>query len=273
MSKPVFYTFGGSVWAAVDELAIPELGYGPNDIETKVVNLVQGENFKPSFLEINPNATLPTLTADGKTYASTIDVTKYLIDHAPKPASKPSGTNLVVRIHEADIDPNFALLLARSDDELKAKGAGIALAFLSNRQASLEKNAPTPEAAKHTEFYKSKMADNGMLKSIYEGNAPPEAKGQFYAASNKHWDNLRKFILEELPTYLPESGLIGGETPDEDDFHTGAWLARIVATLGGTDVSALSKELNAPVPPKVESYWKAWSGRDSWKSVYAEGLH
>ena len=76
-----------------------------------------------------------------------------------------------------------------------------------------------------------------------------------------------------MPGYLPESGLIGGERPGEDDFHVGAWLARIVSTTGGKEVSALEAELGQPVPPKVVSYWNAWSERDSWKKVYAQGLH
>jgi len=273
MSKAVFYTFGGSVWAAAPELAIVELGYGPEDIDIKVVNLVEGANFEPSFLKINPAATLPTLTADGKTYTSTVEVIDYLVKHAKRSPGKSSGTDLVKRIHEDDIDPNFALLLARSDDELKAKGAGIGLAFLGNRQTSLEKHSKTPEGAAHANFYKEKIAGNGGLLSIYKGEVPDDDKNKFFGASKAHWEHLRKFILEELPTRLPEQGFVGGDKPGEDDFHVGAWLARIVSTVGGTDVDALRSELDQGVPPKVASYWAAWSARDSWKSVYASGLH
>ena len=65
------------------------------------------------YLE-NPNATLPTLSVDGKVYTNTTDVISYLVQNPPKPAGKPSGTGLVKRIHEDDIDPNFALLLSVS---------------------------------------------------------------------------------------------------------------------------------------------------------------
>lgn len=140
-------------------------------------------------------------------------------------------------------------------------------------QKALEHHAASSEGAEHSEFYKAKIAGNGGILSIYNGSATAEATQQFYETSQQHWVQLRKFILEELPGYLPEHGFIGGERPGEDDFHVGAWLARIVATTGGKDVGALEAELGHPVPPKVIEYWNTWSVRDSWKKVYADGLH
>ncbi|TDL28688.1 hypothetical protein BD410DRAFT_834737 [Rickenella mellea] len=271
MSKPVLYVFVGSVWAKVPELAVAELGYG-DKVEKRVVNLINGENFAPEFLKINPNATLPTLTAGGKVYTNTTDVTKYLVENAP--INPPSKTNkdLIERIHEDNIDPNFAMLLARSDEELKAKGGGVPLFFLKNRQDSLLKHAATVEAKPYEDFYTKKIAGNGGLLSIYNGTAPGEAKDGFFKQSNAHWDNLRVFINSELPAALPDHGFIGGDRPGEADFHVGAWLARIVS-LFGTDINDLTNNLGGPVPKKVDTYWKAWSSRDSWKEVYADGLH
>jgi hypothetical protein len=111
------------------------------------------------------------------------------------------------------------------------------------------------------------------LKAIYEGNVPAEAKQGFFATSTKHWENIRKFVLEEVPQVLPDEGFIGGERPGEDDFHLGAWLARIVGVVGGKDIDDLKEELGQDVPEKVVKYWQTWSARDSWKTVYAEGLH
>ncbi|KAI5122581.1 hypothetical protein M0805_004798 [Coniferiporia weirii] len=273
MSKPVLYTFGGSVWSAAPELALQELGYGSDGVETKIINLVNGENFDPSFIKINPKATLPTLAANGKTYTSTVEVISYLIANAPKQPGKPSGTDLVKRIHEDDIDPNFALLLSRNDEEKTARAGGIVLTFLSNRQAALEKHSVTPEGAEFSDFYVDKIAANGGLLAVYADKAHPDAKQKFFETSEQHWANLRTFILETLPGYLPSSGFIGGESPGEDDFHVGAWLARIVATIGGSDTSALPNEIKQDVPLKVKTYWKTWSDRDSWKLVYAGGLH
>jgi len=229
----------------------------------------------PSFLKINPHATLPTLTADGKAYTSTIDVVRYLIQNAPVAPGKPSGTDLVKRIHDDDIDPNFALLLARNDEELTTRGNNIGIAFLGNRQAMLEKHSKTPEAAEYSEFYKDKIVGNGGLLAIYKGEVPEDVKENFFKTSEKHWGNLTKFIVEELPPNLPESGFIGGDKPAEDDFHVGGWLARIIATIGGKDAGALSGEnaLNQPVPLKVVKYFETWAARDSWQTVYADGLH
>ncbi|OCB86108.1 hypothetical protein A7U60_g6695 [Sanghuangporus baumii] len=275
MTKPVLYTFGASVWSAVPEVAFRELGYGPNDIELKTINLLQGENFSPAFLKINPKATLPTLTVGDKAYTSTEEVVDYLIDNAPKPVKKATGSekDIIARIHQDDIDPNFALLLSRSDEEKKARADGIVLAFLSGRQNALEKHAVTPEAAEFSDFYKAKIEGNGGLLSVYADKAPEDAKQKFYETSKQHWENLRDFILNVLPGYLPNSGFVAGAAPGEVDFHLGAWLTRIIATTGAKDVSELAAELKQPVPTKVASYWKAWSDRDSWKTVYAEGLH
>jgi len=208
-------------------------------------------------------------------YKTTTEVVEYLVNNAPEPSGKPSGSDLVKRVHDDDLDPNFALLLSRNDNEMKARADGIVIAFLTNRQKSLEENSKKPEAAQYSGFYKKKMEENGGLLSIYKGEVPDDVKQKFFQTSQQHWVNLKTFLLEELPPYLPESGFIGGEKPGSDDFHLGGWLARIVATVGGSDISALETDnaVGQPIPAKVASYWKAWSGRDSWKAVYADALH
>ena len=119
------------------------------------------------------------------------------------------------------------------------------------------------------------MQSNGGLLGIYKGEAPDNVKHGFFQQSRQHWENLRNFILLKLPSYLPDSGFIGGDIPGVDDYHLGGWLARIVASVGGSDVSALEGEnaVGQPIPQKLVSYWQNWSGRDSWKTVYAKGLH
>jgi hypothetical protein len=68
------------------------------DADFSDVNLVEGANFNPEFLELvscgslsigyslidvasfqNPNASLPTLTHEGKSYKSTVEVIDYLM--------------------------------------------------------------------------------------------------------------------------------------------------------------------------------------------------
>jgi len=59
--KAVLYHYPKSVWSAVARLAIEEKGYGPDEIDLRVVDLPKGENYYPTFLRLNPKATVPVL--------------------------------------------------------------------------------------------------------------------------------------------------------------------------------------------------------------------
>jgi hypothetical protein len=99
----------------------------------------------------------------------------------------------------------------------------------------------------------------------------------FFEQSKAHWDAVRSFILNILPAYLPNSGFVGGVKPGEDDFHVAAWLARIASARGAKKteqgLKELEKEVGMSVPEKVAKYWNAWAQRESWKTVYQDGLH
>lgn len=79
------------------------------DVEFKQVNLMEGENFKPTFLELNPKGTLPTLTFDSEVYTDTAAIVSYL-----NKKQVTEATDFTDLLHEAKYDPNFALLLAVS---------------------------------------------------------------------------------------------------------------------------------------------------------------
>ncbi|KAL0572477.1 hypothetical protein V5O48_009484 [Marasmius crinis-equi] len=274
MSKPTLYTFAASVWAAAAELAVAEL-LPAGIVDVKVVNLLEGENFDPKFIKLNPNGTLPTLEADGKTYTSTKDVIQHIIKLSGKDVK--AGSSLIDRIHEHNLDPNFALLLSRSEDERRAKADGIVGAFLAGRQGALEKFSKTPEGTGLKDFYEPRLKGNGDLHAIYQNKASEEEKKKFFAHSNEHYDAIAAFIHDELPKHLPESGFIGGSTPGEDDLHLGAWLARIATTNGATSgdngLAAFEKAYGKSLPPKVATYWNTWSSHSVFKKVYAEGTH
>jgi hypothetical protein len=58
----------------------------------------------------NPNASLPTLTHEGKSYKSTAEVIDYLVSiSSTKVAPETSITKVV---HEDRIDPNFSMVAA-----------------------------------------------------------------------------------------------------------------------------------------------------------------
>ncbi|KAJ6604356.1 hypothetical protein DFH09DRAFT_1242370 [Mycena vulgaris] len=250
------YVFAGSVWSAVPELAIAELGYKEGDVTLKVVNLLKGENFAPSFLKINPQGTIPTLESDGQVYTSTATAVATLIKGAPLKVK--AGSAIIETIHDDKYDPNFAMLL-------------------SVCQEALETYSQTPEAAPYKAFYETKLAQNGSTLAIVTGKAPAEHKAAFFAKSQAHFDSVKTAVFEVLPGALPDSGFVGGEVPGEDDFHLAGWLTRITATCGAKSaddaLAAMETAYGAPVPAKVAAYWGAWTVRPSWKKVYAAGLH
>ncbi|KAJ7139837.1 hypothetical protein C8R44DRAFT_606389 [Mycena epipterygia] len=269
------YVFAGSVWAAAAELAVADLGYSESDVTLKSVNLVLGENFAPSFLKINDKGTLPTLEADGKVYTTTAEVIAALVKDAPVKVK--AGTAIIDTIHDDKFDPNFAMFLSRDEAELSAKGSGMPGMFVAKRQEALEKYSQEAEGAPHKDFYEAKLAQNGGMLAVVTGKAPAEHKAGFFAKSQDHFDTVKTAVFEVLPGFLPTSGFIGGERPGEDDFHVGAWLTRIAATVlaksSDDALAAFETAYGAPVPAKVAAYWGAWTARPSWKKVYAGGLH
>ena len=148
---------------------------------------------------------------------------------------------------------------------------------MSIGQAALEKYSKSPEGAELKDFYEPRIKGNGGLLAIYKDEVSEEAKSEFFAKSNAHYNAIGNFIHDELPKYLPESGLLGGSEPSEDDFHLGAWIIRVAATNGAKNgdegLPAFEQAYGKPLPEKVVSYWKAWSTRPSFQHVYAEGLH
>lgn len=99
-------------------------------VDAKTINVVEAENASPAFVKIvsrphllsvillaksasllqSPNATLPALHADGKTYGNTIESVEYLAKVSDVKVAP--ATELTAKIHEDSLDPNFAFLAA-----------------------------------------------------------------------------------------------------------------------------------------------------------------
>ncbi|KAI0047629.1 hypothetical protein FA95DRAFT_1558961 [Auriscalpium vulgare] len=236
---------------------------------------MQGDNFDPSFVKINPNATLPTLTADGKAYTNTTDVVDFLVKKSSVKVA--TRTAITTAVHEDPVDPNFAMVASRDDAELARVAGGLAGTFTNLRLAGLKTYAATPEAQANKEFYDGKIASISELSALFAGAAPAEAKEGFFKISKAAWDAVKVFYLETLPASIGEGPFIAGATPGEDDFHVTAWLAHIAFLLGAAKtedgLAALEKGL-APPPEKIVNYWNAWSGRKGWAATYPGGnLH
>jgi hypothetical protein len=272
MTKPVLYTFPLSVWSAAPQLALAELDV---DVDFKIIDLSEGANYDPEFLKLNPNGTLPTLTHGGNSFTSTVTVINYLVTISSKKVAP--STSITTEVHEDKIDPNFAFAASRNDEELaKVAGSPIAI-FTSGRLAGLKKFAETPEAEPHKELHDKSIERIYGLHALLSGNAPDDAKQKFYAVSTVLWASIKVFTVETLPAAITQGPFISGETPGVDDYHVGAWLARIAFLLGAQKsdegISALEKTFG-PIPEKVKVYWSAWIGRDSWVKAYPDNtLH
>lgn len=165
--KAILYTFSGSVWASVPSLALVEKGYHPQDVETKVVNLLLGENFSPAYLRINPKATLPTLVVPlAETMTSEVDTkfraltntkevlrfldqsrSAHILDQRgenatanPAPVLAPAtvegnaiAEKFIEMVHAKEADPNFLLLAAKSVEDIKKQQGGMQGMFVKNR--------------------------------------------------------------------------------------------------------------------------------------------
>lgn len=219
------------------------------------------------------------------------DTVEWLVLHAPTPGAKSSHQDIIAAVHRDNTDPNFFLLSARDQKELDAKRGGLPGLFIRRRQAKLEELASkSPEDLKA--FYKEKLAYNGVLSSVYAGalfitiapnnftefateDATSETTAGWFAKSTQHWADMKAFVETELPSLLPASGFVDGAAPGEADFHVAAWLARTAGVTGATpdNVAPLGEALGITLDSKVVAYFDTWKVRESWKTLYAEGLH
>ena len=149
--------------------------------------------------------------------------------------------------------------------------------------------AGTREARVHKAFYDKKIASMSKLSALLNGQATEDTKRDFFARSTALWDAIKVFVLETLPAALShhhhdgdnnpddsiEGAFIRGAGPGVDDFHIGAWLARVASLLGAhtskEGVDALQRRFG-PLPENVKLYWTAWIARDSWVNAYPDSV-
>ena len=172
------------------------------------------------------------------------------------------------RLVSIDIPLSLCMLAQLSSSRLLILFAGLGY---------LKKYAATPEAQVHKVFYDRQITGLSGLHAVLNGQSPDDSKQRFFSKSSALWDDIKVFIIETLPNSITEGPFIGGVRPGVDDFHVGAWIARIAFVSGGQKseegVSALEKRFG-PLPEKVKGYWTAWIGRDSWVQAYPENaLH
>ncbi|GAA5863422.1 hypothetical protein JCM3774_005286 [Rhodotorula dairenensis] len=306
--KAILYWFPGSVWASVPRLTAAEKGFTENELETRIVDLVKGENFSPAYLTINPKGTVPALvvpyahTVDEgistkfKALCSTEEICDFLDRSTTKsaqfsaPALSPATIQnadlqkeIIARVHGDHVDPNALLLVWRNEAERKAKAGGLPATFLRGRQEALERYSREVGSSdsRLSEFYATKLKENGNLLALLEGKGD---SSEVEAKANALWQNVAEtlaYLEAQLDVKAP---FLLGDQVSLADLHAGAWVARILACAGATAIAepaaALAAlESNLPgsgstaIGPKTKRWVEALFERESFRQVYGEGLH
>ncbi|KAI0724602.1 hypothetical protein C8T65DRAFT_599230 [Cerioporus squamosus] len=168
--KAALYYSPASIWASVPLLALEEKGYGDDEIDLKAVDIAKGENFAPSYLRLNPGATVPTLVVplektlspeiesrykaiqDTKAIVEFLDKSRsaqsrtHTTSTAPSPSLAPAtiafsvqSNQIIELLHSQAADPNALFYMnARSESELKELSKQL-LPFVSGRRDALAK--------------------------------------------------------------------------------------------------------------------------------------
>ncbi|KAF9535453.1 hypothetical protein CPB83DRAFT_888166 [Crepidotus variabilis] len=169
LPKAALYYSPISVWSAVVQIAVEEKGYSPDELDFRIVDLAKGENFDPTFLRINPKATVPTLVVpyenalteaddsrykaltETKTIIEFLDKSRSALSHthststAPAPALTPAtiaGANICKTIidevlHSNEANPNTLRYVNARDDATLRALAKDTLPNLLERQKAL----------------------------------------------------------------------------------------------------------------------------------------
>lgn len=204
--KAVLYHFPYSIWSAVARLAIEEKGYAAEEIDLKVVDLTKGENYDPTFLRLNPKATVPTLVVPlsntlseevdsrYKAITESIAIVEFLdksrsflskthtTSAAPAPALTPAtiaATSIAKTIisdilHSQEASPKRLTFNNARDAASLRQLAKDRQHVVRGRQAALKKNITEGESGavqvseKTKSFWAEKMLETEALLSVLE---------------------------------------------------------------------------------------------------------
>ncbi|KAH8801733.1 hypothetical protein F5884DRAFT_526012 [Xylogone sp. PMI_703] len=279
-TKITVYSSKASQWASVAHLTLEEKGYQPDEYIVEEIDLVGGENFHPDYVKINPNGTIPSLTAPNlsKPLIESADVLAFLDGQRqdkpslfPKDAAQRQRVNqLISHVHQDKLSTNLILLQARDEQEMNEKKNAIWKQFLANRQEKL-----TKYGAQHPEIplYASRTKDNGAVHELYNTEIGP-AHQHFFKATDDAYkgfaDGLRE--LDSL-LVLPYAA---GESVTAADIHIVPWLAHGLWGAGGSnifDFEPLEKLIQKSDPnftfgDRTKTWWKNISETQSFKKVF-----
>lgn len=240
-----------------------------------------GANFDPEYLKINPNGTVPSLSATSleKPLKESTDILRYIDGLRGNstlvpadPAVKSKSQAILDLVHSHDANTDTILFLARDDEEMKGKQASGFKTFLVNRQTRLEKEQAADPS--HP-FYGPKSQANGSVTRFYTAEIGEE-HAEFYKKSDEAYKAFAQ-VAEKLDPLLVLP-YAAGDAVTEGDFHAVPWLAHALAG-AGTDtkqiqnLDVLEKLLQKSAPEftfgkKTREWWANVAATTAFKRVF-----
>lgn len=245
-------------------------------------NIVTAANFDPEYLKINPNGTVPSITAASlnKPLTESADCLTYLDQARPN-----SGVNLTPRdpktqeivqklinlVHSDAVGTNLILLMARDKEEFQGKQSSMWKDYVGTRQQVLEQNRT---AHPEHEFYGGKSMENGMLNGLYTSEEIGPHHEAFFAHSREGYQKFANGVAElDSLLVLPYAA---GEEVTLADLHVVPWLAHAMWGAGASEVgdfAPLEELVRKSVPgfkvgEKIRQWWSTFGERESFKKVY-----
>ncbi|KAL7920243.1 hypothetical protein ACQKWADRAFT_163661 [Trichoderma austrokoningii] len=276
--KFTIYTAPESQWVGVMHLALVEKGLKKDvDYDVKVVSLSNADNFAPDYIAINPNGTVPSLTAPSlsKPITESADILRWIDARGTKtltPENAARSKEILDLVHSPAMSTNLILFQARDADEMASKKSSGWNTFLEARQLRLEKEL----AAQPTHpFYVSKTAENLSVTSLYRADIGP-THDDFYKMTDEMYRTLAAGLnkLDSLIALPYAAGL----RVSEADYNAVPWLSH--AMMGADtpianvqDFGPLERLVQKTVPdfkigPKIREWWANIAKTEAFKEVF-----
>lgn len=256
----------------------------PHPLAQTAANIIteKADNFAPDYLKINPNGTVPSLTAPSLPgpLSDSVDILRYLDGVRPGTAplvpqdadTRAKAQQVIDLVQSAQVSTNILFFNARSVAELDDKKRGWSKAFIDARQHRLVKEKAAD--AGHS-FYGPKVTENG---TVFDKYATPlgHADESFFAQSEEAYKGFAAGVAKlETLLVLPYAA---GAALSEADFHVIAWLSHSMVAAGSDvekvhDFSTLEEVVGKSVPgfaigPRVRKWWTTVSEEASFKKVF-----
>ncbi|KAJ2920308.1 hypothetical protein MD484_g245, partial [Candolleomyces efflorescens] len=242
LPKAVLYYHPKSIWSSVARLAVEEKGYAADEIDFKIVDINKGENYDPTFLRLNPKATVPTLVVplsntlsedvdsrykaltDSTTIVEFLDKSRSSLSRthttstAPAPALTPAtiaATSIAKTIvydiiHSDEASPGKLKFYNARDEAGLKKLRQVVLPALQGRADALRKHIADGESGvaqvseKTKQFWASKLAwIEPLAKVIEAGDRPTESLSETEKEERAAFFKVAKQTWEtDLPNVL-----------------------------------------------------------------------